>query len=106
MPSRTLAPNVAMGRPRPYIRTMRPHLVFAATLAALILTPPAGRADPDPQLVASVSAGLDRHGLHPDLSRFDTPTVVQLYFALQDRQGWMKTRRELNHILRTAPLKD
>ncbi len=72
---------------------------------ALALAVPAV-ADPNPQLVLSVQKGLERYGLHADVSQFATSTVAALHLSLSDSsEGYFKKRHELQAILRNAKYK-
>lgn len=78
--------------------------IMSGLLCLCLLAAPLS-ADPNPQLVASIENKLARYGLQADVSQFATSTVVQLHFALSSPKGYLKTKRELRHILRTAKFK-
>ena len=77
--------------------------VSAALLSAVIAT--SANADPNPQLVALVEAGLAQYGLEADVSEFATSTVARLHLTLSSPEGYLSTRQELKAILRNPVYK-
>ncbi len=74
-------------------------VLFAMFLAVPTL------ADPNPQLVAGVQSGLAQYGLQADVSQFATSTVAALHLTLSSPEGYFKTRRKLQGLLRNAKYK-
>ena len=79
--------------------------IAAAALLALSVQISPSPAGPNTQLVASVEHRLARYGLSADVSQYTTSTVARLHFALNERQGYFKKRRNLQWILRNARYK-
>lgn len=73
---------------------------FKLALAALLVSATPLLAAPSPQLVAQVQSRLPFYGINVDVSQFDTRTVAELFFALNQRKGYLDTRRRLRAILR------
>ena len=81
--------------------------MFKPVLAALLSTVIAvsASADPNPQLVALVEAGLAQYGLHADVSKFATSTVGRLHLTLSSTEVDEDTRSQLKEILRNPKYK-
>ena len=77
-------------------------LILALLLASV---PAAARADPNPQLVASIEQRLRVYRIRADVSQYATSTVAALHLTLSQPEGYFTTRRKLRAILRNAKYK-
>ncbi|KMW59259.1 hypothetical protein AIOL_004240 [Candidatus Rhodobacter oscarellae] len=79
------------------------RLVLALTLA---LTASAAQSGPNSQLERLVQARLAHYGFKDvDASDFATPTLARLHLTLISSGSFLKKRREVKNILRTAKYK-
>lgn len=78
---------------------------WCAILLVVFVTVTPVAADPNPQLVSSVENRLKHYGLSADVKQFATSTVAALHLTLSSPEGYLKTRRQLQAILRNARYK-